>query len=1193
MKKNLFRNSILLIAVLFASSSFAQNWVNMMQDPNANFYETQQAFYKYYNKAEQRVEREKRRLARKSGQPVAEGEMEVPGFEQFKRWEWFMQPRVGPNGERFAPDAVWNAMNEYKKGIEVQGGAGNWTLVGPTTSTIPAGGGGAGRTNFITVHPTNALSIWTGTPGGGLWHSTDGGSTWSTNTDQISQVIGCTDLAIDPNTPNTMYLGTGDGEGGNTYSVGLLKTTDGGSTWNTTGLSFNTSAYKQISKIIIDPSSPSTLYVATSGGIYKSTNSGASFTLSLSGAFKDIEFKPGTLSTLYCSGTEFYYTTNSGGTWTKVTAVLAAAANVQRMAIAVSNNNPAVVYVLTAKAGTYDLEGLYKSTNSGVNFTKLSVTPNLTGMSSIIGNQGFYALAIAANPSNANEVVVGGLDVYKCTNVPSSGTAAFTQMSSWVGSGTGYVHADIHELEYNGSNLFSCCDGGVFKSSNGGSAWSDISNGLQISQPYGFGQSQTNSGLLISGWQDNGTVHTSGGSWTRVMGGDGMYAFISHGSDVNQWGSSYYGQLSRSTNSGVSFTGCTSGITEYNGSTGPGPWAVEWNEDLTTANTLYAGYLNVWKNTSGGSGTWVKLGNLQAVPTPSVYVQAIAAAPTTNGQVILAAKGPSLYRTTNGGSTWTVVSGLPAGTISDIAFHPTDPNKAWLTYTGYSNVNKVFQSTNQGAAWTNISGSIPNIPVDCITIDKTGNDAVYIGTDAGVFFKDASMTVWQPFSNLLPSVVVSQLDVFYGTPKKIRASTYGRGIWESTLYAPGTYQPDANFAGNVLVGCPGLGVQFSDYSSGQPNQWAWSFPGGNPSSSTAQNPFVAYNTPGTYSVTLTATNTNGNNSQTYGSYITINSSAAAPTAAGLTMCGPATVSLTATPSTTPAGYSVRWWNQPAGGSIVHTGNTYSPSVNGTDTFYVDESFASTGIDVVGAANDQLGAGALFTANDIRGLYFDVTKPVKINSVKVYSGAAGPRTIEIIDANGNWVTDTTLNVANSGTVTPTTVNINRTVYPGTGYMIKFRGTVNCYRNSAGASYPYTDGGSNAITITNSNAGLPNYYYFFYDWSFTNIVCNTGRTTVIVKDTCSLQGINDVFVNNHLDIFPNPNNGQFNVSFQTEKVDNYTVKVTNTIGQTVYEEKLTDFSGTYSNKIDIKSFGKGIYMLSVSNSGNEMVKKVMVY
>ncbi len=352
------------------------------------------------------------------------------------------------------------------------------------------------------------------------------------------------------------------------------------------------------------------------------------------------------------------------------------------------------------------------------------------------------------------------------------------------------------------------------------------------------------------------------------------------------------------------------------------------------------------------------------IGTGTVFVQAIAAVPTTNGQTIWAAKGGTLYKTINGGTSWVAqAGGLPNGNISDIVVHPTDVNKAWVTFSGFSNSIKVYGTSDQGATWTNLSGSVPNIPVNCIAIDKNGNDALYIGTDVGVFFKDATMNIWQPFSQGLPNVMVTQLEIYYAG-SKIRASTYGRGMWESTLYAPGAYAPDANFTANNLIGCPGLGVQFTDYSAGSPTSWSWSFPGGSPSTSTQQNPFVAYNTPGTYSVSLTFTNANGNNTESFTNFITISSSPnAPPTASSYTICGPATVTLTATPS---APGTIRWWNQAAGGTILGTGNSYVASnIWGTQTLYVDEAFSAAGIDFVGATDKSIGAGDMFTASDIR------------------------------------------------------------------------------------------------------------------------------------------------------------------------------------------------------------------------------------
>ncbi|MBI3501923.1 MAG: T9SS type A sorting domain-containing protein [Bacteroidetes bacterium] len=1160
MKKFQLQQFILLAAVLFTSSLFAQDWVKMMQDPTVNFFDVQKAFNQYYTKAEKKIEREKKENYKmQATNRNEEEEMEVPGTSIYKRWEWFQQPRVSSTGERFSPDAAWRASEQYKKGFQTMGtkGAGNWTEIGPKTSS---GMSGAGRLNTLRINPGNANTLYVCSPAGGLWTSTNGGSSWSVMTDQLPQVIGCTDLAFDPTNSNTMYLATGDGEAGDNYSVGLLKSTDGGVTWNATGLSFNPAQYRLLSRVIVDPTNGNNIYVATSAGIYKSTNAASTFTQVLAGSFKSMELKPGTPSTIYCCGTEFYYSTNSGSTWTKATG-FPAAASLSRLTLAVSAASATTVYVNSGLAApNYGEDGFYKSTNSGVSFTKVS-TP------SGFGNQEWYDLPVAANPSNASEVMIGGQTIfYKSTN----GGTSWSQIAST-------THVDYHGITYDATTpttVYICSDGGVYKSTNGGTSWSNSNNNLAIAEIYGFGQSTSATNPIITGHQDNGTNIWNGTSFNATMGGDGMLAFISWSNSNTMWGSQYNGSLNKSTNGGGSWS-TMSGITETC------PWVTEWNEDPITGGTAYAGCANVWK---ASGTTFTKLtGNLAG--TSTVTITSIGVSPANN-QTIWAAKGGTLYKTTNGGGSWSAISSLPSGTISDIVCHNTDVNKAWVSYSGYSNSYKVYETTNGGTSWTNLSASLPNVPMNCMAFDKNSNDGIYVGTDIGVFYKDATMTVWQPFYNQLPNVVVSQIEMYY-TGSKIRCSTYGRGVWESTLYTPGAYAPMANFGADKYIGCPSMGVQFTDYSAYQPTSWSWSFPGGTPSTSTQQNPFVVYNTPGTYNVSLTVTNANGSDTKTVNTYITVSTSPyAAPSATGKNFCAPSTVTLNATPA---APGTVRWWDQPAGGNLLGTGNTYTtPTLTTTTTYYVDESFPSGSSYNVGELDNTIGAGAMFTANDIRGLYFDVTKPVIINSVQVYCNSTGVRTIEIIDANGNLVTDTTLNI-NAAPSTLQTVTINRTVYPGTSYFIKFRGTVDCYRNSAGAVYPYT---SPDINITNSNAGLPGYYYFFYNWTYTEIVCNTARTSVTVTDTC-LTGMNDLFANNYMDVYPNPSNGVFNVAFHIDNTDNYVIKVANAVGQTVYEEKLENFSGTYSNKINLASMRKGVYLLSVSNSKNQSVKKVLIY
>jgi photosystem II stability/assembly factor-like uncharacterized protein len=1171
MKKQLFYFTLLLTFSL-SGGLYAQDWVEKMKNPDVNFYDVQKAFNKYYVKKDRQIERQKRRMSKRQGEGVHQEEIEVPGFAQYKRWENFMAPRVFPTGERFDPSLTWRENEKYRKQFSTQT-AGSWTLIGPT-STIPIGGG-AGRLNFVRFEPGNANTIYVGSPAGGLWKSTDAGLTWSTNTDQLAQVIGCTDIAIDPTNVNTMYLATGDGDAGDTYTIGILKSTDGGQTWNTTGLSYYMANTRQISRILIDPTNTSTLLVASSAGIFRSTDAGATFTLVQTGGFKDMEFKPGDPSTMYACGTEFYRSTNNGQNWNKITTGFAAAANLSRMAIAVTDNDPTYVYVLAAKAATdYGFEGIYKSTNSGSSFSKVNTASpaNVLGWNSNgadAGGQGWYDLAIAASPGNKDEIIVGGVNNWRSTN----GGGNFSLIGHWTGSGAPYVHADVHDLVYlNSTTFYSANDGGLFSSSNGGQSWTDHSNGLQIGQMYGFGQSTTNANLLIQGWQDNGTNRYNG-TWQEVMGGDGMLAFIDWNNDQNMWGSQYEGSLNRSTNGGNSWSSAVGNINEA------GAWVTPWSQDPVNAGTIYAGFVNLWKSTNGGI-SWTKISAF----TNNTTMTSFTVSPADN-LVIWVSKPGGFYRSTNGGTSWTTITNVPPGTITAIACSNTDPNKAWITYSGFNNNNKVFQTTDQGVTWTNLSASIPNIPINHIVYQNNSNDALYIGTDVGAFYKDATSAIWQPFSNGLPNVIVSQLAIHYAT-NTIRASTYGRGMWESGLYVPGSYPPASAFGSSLNISCPGSAVQFSDYSAGQPTSWNWSFPGGSPSTSTQQNPLVFYNSAGTYPVTLITNNAIGGDTTTYNNFIIIASSSQAdPATTGDVRCGPGTVNLSATGSGTG---TLRWWDAPGGGNLLTTGNNYSPTITTTTTFYVDEELPMGQTDYVGESGTSTGTGAFFTANDIRGLYFDVTSPVIIQSFEVYSNSAGDRTIEIIDEQGNTYADTTIFIPASPTQ-PYTVNVNFTVYPGNNYFIKCRGLVDLYRMSSGAVYPYN---STAVNITGSNAGSPGYYYFFYFWTYTEIACNTGRTACVALDTCAVQGLDDLKAVNNFEIFPNPNQGEFTVKFNAAQPDNYTIKITNALGEVVHEYTLNAFIGEHRRTINLEKISKGVYMVNIISSDKSTVKRITI-
>lgn len=395
---------------------------------------------------------------------------------------------------------------------------------------------------------------------------------------------------------------------------------------------------------------------------------------------------------------------------------------------------------------------------------------------------------------------------------------------------------------------------------------------------------------------------------------------------------------------------------------------------------------------------------------------------------------------------------------------------------------------------------------------------------------------------------------------------------------PPAQAPVADFTSDVVSSCDGI-VKFSDQSALFPTSWSWNF--GDNTTSTQQNPTHQYFASGTYNVQLTATNANGNNQVIKNSYVTVTFTGSAPTGVNDNICGSGVANLSASGGSG----TLTWYN--SSGTQVATGNTYAPNCTGTTNFYVSEAIPNSVV-TTGAASKAIGTGAYFTANNSHGLYFNVSKPCVLQSVDVDAGAAGNRTIDVIDGNGVVVQSAVKNIP-AGT---STVQLNFALGAGTGYLIKISSsTVNLWRNDAGATFPYT---TSVVTITgNTASGNPNYYYFFYNWKVLQNPCMSPAAIVSAIDSCASTVVEDFSVQNSLAVFPNPSNGAFTVSFEAEQSDNYTVSISNTLGQVVYNETLNNFSGVFSKQMDVASFGKGVYMFTISDSKNNAVKKVITY
>jgi PKD repeat protein len=849
--------SPLLALAFLPFHSFSQDWVKKMQDPTVNFYDVQRSFNQYWEREE------KKEKFRSFFTFRAKTEKENEGYVMYKRWENYVEPRVYPGGDR----SLLNKTNEIRQQMITDHAlrspmliGGNWVPLG---SFGVSANGGAGRVNCVAFHPTDPNTMFLGAPNGGLWKTTNGGTSWSTNTDMLP-TLGVSAIAIDPLSPNTMYIGTGDIDASDSYGVGVLKSTDGGITWNITGLNWLVPQGKNVGRLLINPNNTNMIFAGTSNGVFRSLDAGATWLRVLTaGPIKDMEFKPGDPSVVYAaSANGFYRSINTGLTFTAVpvSGGLPSGSSVNRVAIAVSPANPNYVYALFSQASDSGFKGLYLSTNSGSSFTLKANSPNLLGYDYTggdSGGNGWYTLSLAVAPYDADEVVVGGVNVWKSYDQGSN----WTCMSHWWGDGgLPYVHADIHNIAYNpdGTALYVVNDGGIYRSADGGNSYTDISNSLQIGEMYRLGNSVTDPNKVIQGWQDNGCNLYNAGAFNQVSGGDGMECFIDWSNPNYIYTEYQNGAILRSTDGGGSFSDIINNITE------PGQWVTPWCQDPVTPATLYAGYQNVWKSTNRGN-SWTPISTFTSSGLTILKVA------KSNPQYIYAGTSAAIWRTSDGGSTWSTVSFPLSGgdAVTALEVSDTDPDKIWITRSGYTLNNKVYKSIDGGASWTNISGSLPNIPVNCVVSQTGSNEGIYAGTDLGVYYTDNDLGTWMPFSNGLPSVRVDELEIHYGV-NKLRAATFGRGLWETNIHDPASNLPYANFVGDTLSGCPGFDVQFTDSTANSPTSWSWRFPGGTPAVSALQNPVVTYNTPGQFhSVTLVVTNAFGTDSVTKYSYIAV------------------------------------------------------------------------------------------------------------------------------------------------------------------------------------------------------------------------------------------------------------------------------------------------------------------------------------
>lgn len=1065
------------------------------------------------------------------------------GFKPFMRWEYHWRNYANEQGYVMPAEEFWNAWRQKNQSKTNRNAimslpVSNWQPIGPFTHTNTGSwSSGQGRVNIVHVDPSNPNTIYLGAPAGGIWKSIDNGATWSPLTDELPQ-IGVSGIAVDYSNSNVIYIATGDKDAGDSYSVGVYKSIDGGLTWNPTG-TMGGSNPSRAGDIVIHPTNNQILWCATNNGIFKSTNAGTSWTNVRTGDFSqgNIRLKPGTPSTVYAvSNNTFYRSTNEGTSFTQISTGLPA--NSGRLLLDVTPANTEYVYILSATTGGA-LQGIYRSVNGGTNWTVTSGTTDV-----FESNQSWYDLALAVSPTNADEIYTGCLNVWKSTN----GGSSVTKLNNWSSpTAPSYTHADIHYLGFHGNRLFCGSDGGIYVSDNGGTNFTDLTAGVQISQFYKIAVSKQSAANMVGGLQDNGGHAYSGGQWKNYYGADGMdtavdptnpnlyYGFI-------QFGGGLY--VSNSAGNGISSTVNSPGGVDGN-----------WVTPLVSnsAGVIFAGFDDLYKLTSGA---WVQQ-NIISIGSGNLELISID---PSNDNIIYVSNGSTLYKSTNGGVNFTSIYNATSE-ISSIEVHSSDSNIVYLTTKSIS--GGVLKSINGGGFFSNFFTGLPSIGKSIIVHQgRNADNPLYLGTALGVFYRDDSMTSWQAFDTNLPNVSVTDLEVNLEDAKLV-AATYGRGIWQTdipiqipaddvkfvSIQSPGIdINCGATISPQVKVKNSGLNVINSvvvDYTiDGTPYNFVWSGSIAPDTNATINLPSASLSR-GAHTLSVTTTTTN----DTYSDNNSGSTQFYANDSGVVGVVNPFTTPANALISYNEGGSGSQWQRGIRGpGAMTSSGNT------------------------------------VYTTN-ITGNYPDVTKSFLVSQCYNLSNVVNPQISFAMkyDLEQNWdivyveySTDFGANWSVLGTMGSNWYNSDRTVATAGNDCYNCPGAQWTGTNTTLTTYSYP------LNALNSETNIIFRIVFHSDEAENQLGVNVDD--FVINGTLSNQN----FALDNVVVYPNPSKGIFNISLGNVKPT--AINVYDLTGKIILSNSAIQ-SSNIETSIDLSNVATGIYFVKITADSQSTVKRII--
>ena len=774
--------------------------------------------------------------------------------QYYKRWLIENEKYIQDDGTIVKPDITTGSELHSKSHNRSSSSA--WSLIGPVETFQPAWTDATQpavpwQVNLYAfgVAPSNTDIIYSCPETGGVFKTTDKGMNWVSVSD-LYRLGTMTSIAVHPTNPDIVYAA-----GGN-Y---VYQTTDGGITWAT----IFTLSNLNCNYIAIFANNPNIILLAGQYGLYKSVDAGVTFNLvsGTNGTIDDIALNPMRDSSVYilrrASGDTLYrfYRSYDGATTFNVVnnGWLIRSSTAGRMTVTSADTN--YIYAVVLVGGTIAAPAMMRSTDAGSHWTNtcIGIQNSLTGNTSsplgMSNGQGYYDLSIMASTINPNEVIVGTTTAYKSTDTANT----FTAVGGYNGSFT--LHPDVQQMKMVGNDAFISTDGGMNYSTDFFSATANASarnRGIYGSDFWGYGQGW-NVDLATGGRYHNGDVAMfdgyPAGNSLRLGGAESGTGYSMIGRDMYVAHSDIGANVLPTT-----FSGLKSDYTfnMYPNEDGYGWDASEVEFYPSCYNQMYIGKdSSLWESIDGGV-SYTELHNFhQRVKKFEIC--------RSNPLVLYLATSYGLYKTVDGGTTWTMVT-LPAGasvTELSLSVSYTDENTLWMTSHNNPSNNKVFKTANGGSSWTNLTTATINSYSYQIINYQAGTDGgVYITSSdyAKVFYRNNTMPDWVDFSANLPleyKPVSSK--PFY---KKNKLRTAGnRGIWEIDFYEDGLpiAQPTVD---KLTSSCVRDTFYFDDFSAVNHSlvTWNWAFPGATyVSAANVRNPKVMYSALGAHTATLTVT----------------------------------------------------------------------------------------------------------------------------------------------------------------------------------------------------------------------------------------------------------------------------------------------------------------------------------------------------